>query len=108
MKKYMVFALVIAFVAVASSAFAAQTFTTTQTTQIAGAKFVPSTSVSLNASANDTNYCVTTLHASSLNNAAGKQWAALNTASTISYLLNPATFALCTTQTALPSGTWSQ
>jgi len=110
MKKYIVITLVIAFVAAASSAFAAGTnFTPTSTTQIAGANFIPSTSVTLNASAIDTNYCVTTLHASSAAQAAGKQWGALNTDSTIKFIQPaPSTIAACGSATAMPSGTWQQ
>ena len=111
MKKYIVITLAFAFLAMASSAFAAGTTFgpgSSNTTAIAGANFIPSTSVQVNANANNTNYCVTSLHNSSLAQAAGKQWAALNTDSTIKYILNPATFAACTGPQAMPSGTWLQ
>jgi hypothetical protein len=80
MKKNILFTvLVIACIAMALPAFASPTtITTGNTTQIGGANFVPSTNVSLSAYSGPAGaaiaYAVTSVHSSSLNNAAGREW----------------------------------
>jgi hypothetical protein len=110
MKKYIMITLVIAIVAVAAPVFAASYGPgASNTTAIAGANFVPSTSVTVQATATATNYCVTSSHASSLGNAAGKQWGALNTDSTIKYLLPaPSPITACTDAKTLGGSGWLQ
>lgn len=82
--------LLVAFVSIAclvmvSSAFALTTLTTAASTVIGGAAVVPSTNVSVYATAlpssdltHPNTYCVTTVHGMSLGVAAGKAYGALN------------------------------
>lgn len=73
-KNMLIMFVVIACAAIASSAFAGITISTGNTTMIGGANFVPSTNVSLTASADDTHYCVTSAHSSSLLQSSGREW----------------------------------
>ncbi len=114
MKRHMLVAFVaITCIAIASPAFAVQSFTTTSTTVIGGANFVPSTNVTVSAVAlpstdatNPNTYCVTSVHGASVNQSAGRAYGALSSESGIEVLVAPATVATvaCTSTTALPSG----
>ena len=105
-KNILLTALVIACLAMAMPAFASPTtITTSNTTQIGGANFVPSTNVSLSAYSGPAGaaiaYSVTSVHSSSLNNSAGREWGSFTGGASAIY------YKSCDTKTALDATTSS-
>jgi len=101
--------------------FAATDFTSSSSTVLGSVVFTPSTNVVVNSQATDqtdtTNpnqYCVTSYHASAVNQNSGKQYAALsgggagnvNTAIVWLSLSGVTAPPRCTTVTGWPAGTW--
>ncbi len=88
-------------VVLAASAFAAGTpITPTSTTNIAGANFVPSTNVTLDAMSDTKDYCAVSAHAQSLGNAAGREWGTGTQAASAIYYIQPAPSTLTTCNAA--------
>lgn len=115
-KNILLTALVITCMAMALPAFATTSITTGNTTQIGGANFVPSTNVSLSATSGPatgpTAYSVTSVHASSLSNAAGREWGSYSGGASAIYYkacTNISILDATTTATDLPGGfaTWT-
>ena len=84
--------LVVMLIAAATLIFSVSAFAATPlgpgsavTADFGGASFIPSTSVTLNATSNDTQYCVTSLHTSAAGSTAGYEYGALNTTPTIAF-----------------------
>jgi hypothetical protein len=114
MKKYVLVALIaMACMIMAIPAFAAHTFTPSDTTVIGGANFVPSTNVNVSAAAlpssdtsNPNTYCVTAVHGASVNQTAGRAYGALSSQSGIDVLNAPTNVSscACTDSISLPTG----
>lgn len=77
------------------------------TTVIGGASFIPSTGVYVSVFSDDTAYCVTSVHASSLGNEAGRQYGSLSTEATIYSTVAPGTeIDKCTAVDKRPGSGW--
>jgi hypothetical protein len=91
-KLLLVTILIVICLSVTGQAFAAAiTITPSNTTVIGGATFRPSTNVSLSVYSVATGYCASSVHASAINQTAGKQYATTNTQSIIQSKAAPAT-----------------
>ena len=111
MKKHILIILaVVVCMALSSPVFAAVTISTSSTTQIAGANFVPSTNVTLKAISDTKNYCATSAHAQALGNSAGREWATTTAAASAMYYKQPApaTQDACTDALTIPTGMTAQ
>ncbi len=111
MKKTILIAFAVALcLAMSMSVFAEVTINTVNTTNIAGANFVPSTNVSIRATSDTVNYCATSMHSNAASAAAGREWAsATNSASSI-FFKQPAPAAIegCSDASTVPSGMTAQ